>query len=58
MQNDAAAELKLGWSDFARNRYLPGGPHTHFLGTHDELMEHGQLYRRLVELQMGLSTAT
>jgi ATP-binding cassette subfamily B protein len=26
-------------------------------GTHDELMEHGQLYRRLVEMQMGLSTA-
>ncbi len=38
MQNDAAADLKLGWSDFARNRYLPGGPHTHFLGAHDELI--------------------
>jgi ATP-binding cassette subfamily B protein len=27
-------------------------------GTHDALMEQGQLYRRLVELQMGLSTAS
>lgn len=26
-------------------------------GTHAELMEHGQLYRRLVEMQMGLSAA-
>jgi ATP-binding cassette subfamily B protein len=27
-------------------------------GTHDELMEKGQLYRRLVEMQMGLSAAS
>lgn len=39
MKNDDAHDLKLGWSDFARGRYLPGGDHTWFDGTHEELLK-------------------
>lgn len=28
----------LGWSAFARGRYVPGSAHSHFLGTEDELL--------------------
>lgn len=39
MKNDAAASLKLGWSDFAAARHLPGGKHTWYEGTRDQLLE-------------------
>jgi len=38
-KNDDAQALKLGWSGFASERYVPGGHHTGFAGTHDELLE-------------------
>ncbi len=28
----------IGWSDFARGRYVPGASHSHFLGSEDELI--------------------
>jgi len=28
----------LGWSDFARDRYVPGAAHSHFNGSEDELI--------------------
>jgi len=28
----------IGWSDFARDRYVPGAAHSHFLGDDDELV--------------------
>jgi hypothetical protein len=39
LKNDDPARLRLGWSDFARARYVPGGGHTSFAGTHEELLE-------------------
>lgn len=39
MENDDIAELKLGWSDFALGRHVPGGKHTWFEGTADELLD-------------------
>lgn len=42
MENDQNREgpgdLKLGWSDFARERHRPGGRHTWFAGAGDELL--------------------
>ena len=42
MKNDGnrptAADLKLGWSDFAAGRHQPGGKHTWFEGTAAELL--------------------
>ncbi len=39
MKNDDLSLLKLGWSDFAAGRHLPGGKHTWFEGTSDELLD-------------------
>lgn len=39
MENDDIGLLKLGWSDFARDRYVPGGAHTWFAGSHEELLD-------------------
>lgn len=38
MKNDDVRWLKLGWSDFARRRHVPGGKHTWFEGGPDELL--------------------
>ncbi len=42
MKNDGqgpeSGELKLGWSDFAASRHVPGGQHTWFDGTAAELL--------------------
>lgn len=49
MKNDDSAALKLGWSDFAAVRHVPGGKHTWFEGTPEELLElvrAGWEYRR------------
>ncbi len=37
--NSQIGNLKLGWSDFAAKRHLPGGKHTWFEGTADQLLE-------------------
>ena len=39
MKNDEQAVPVLGWSEFARGRHVPGGKHTYFAGTADELLE-------------------
>ena len=39
MENDDIRRLKLGWSDFARDRYVPGGAHAWFAGSHDQLLD-------------------
>ena len=39
MKNDDFAALKLGWSDFAAGRHVPGGKHTWYEGTAEELLE-------------------
>ncbi|MEN8007928.1 MAG: DUF3228 family protein [Candidatus Krumholzibacteriota bacterium] len=39
MKNDDFAALKLGWSDFASGRHVPGGKHTWYEGTAEELLE-------------------
>ncbi len=39
MKNDEFAALKLGWSDFAATRHVPGGKHTWYDGTAEELLE-------------------
>ncbi len=39
MKNDDVAALKLGWSDFAAGRHVPGGRHTWFAGTAAELLD-------------------
>ena len=39
MKNDDAAVLKLGWSDFARGRHVPGGNHTYYDGSAKELLD-------------------
>lgn len=39
MKNDDPKRLRLGWSDFARQRCVPGGGHTWFAGDQDELLE-------------------
>ena len=39
MKNDDVDALKLGWSDFAGARHVPGGKHTWYIGTASELLE-------------------
>ncbi len=39
MKNDDLSKLKLGWSDFAAGRHLPGGKHTWYEGKPEELLE-------------------
>lgn len=39
MKNDDLSNLKLGWSSFAAGRHLPGGKHTWYEGTDQELLE-------------------
>lgn len=39
MENDTNAVPSLAWSDFARDRYVPGGAHTWFEGTREELLD-------------------
>ena len=39
MKNDDLSNLILGWSDFAARRHLPGGKHTWYEGTREELLE-------------------
>ncbi len=36
--DDLGAETKLGWSDFAAGRHVPGGKHTWFNGNAEELL--------------------
>ena len=38
MKNDPDAVPTIGWSDFAAGRHLPGGKHTWFEGTAEELL--------------------
>ncbi len=38
MKNDDIRQLKLGWSEFASGRHIPGGKHTWFEGSHSELL--------------------
>jgi hypothetical protein len=38
LKNDDIRWLKLGWSEFARNRHVPGGKHTWFEGSPEELL--------------------
>jgi hypothetical protein len=38
LKNDDIRWLKLGWSDFARRRHVPGGKHTWFEGSPEELL--------------------
>ena len=39
MKNDEFTALKLGWSDFAAKRHVPGGKHTWYEGTPEELLD-------------------
>ncbi|MCB1182579.1 DUF3228 family protein [bacterium] len=39
MRNDPDPAPSLGWSDFAAGRHRPGGKHTWFGGTPDELLD-------------------
>jgi len=39
LKNDADRVPTLGWSDFAARRHVPGGRHTWFEGTHEELLD-------------------
>ena len=39
LKNEATAVPSLGWSEFARRRYVPGGGHTWYDGTHEELLD-------------------
>jgi len=39
LKNDAKGPIRLGWSDFAAGRHVPGGKHTWFDGTHAELLD-------------------
>ncbi|MBE0567239.1 MAG: DUF3228 family protein [Krumholzibacteria bacterium] len=39
MENGADTVPSLGWSDFARERCVPGGAHTWFAGTPGELLD-------------------
>jgi len=39
LKNDDIAAMKLGWSDFARGRHVPGGKHTWYEGTANELLD-------------------
>jgi len=39
LKNDDLSNLSLGWSDFAAGRHLPGGKHTWYDGTHEELLD-------------------
>jgi hypothetical protein len=38
LKNDEIAAVKLGWSEFARARHVPGGKHTWYEGTDEELL--------------------
>lgn len=38
MKNDDITRMKLGWSEFARGRHVPGGKHTWYEGTAEELL--------------------
>lgn len=38
MKNDDIRQLRLGWSDFAAGRHVPGRKHTWFEGSHAELL--------------------
>jgi len=39
LKNDDATGLRLGWSEFAAARHLPGGKHTWYEGSREELLE-------------------
>lgn len=39
MKNDDIETLKLGWSDFAAGRHVPGGKHTWYEGSPAELLD-------------------
>ena len=39
MKNDAERPIRLGWSDFAAGRHVPGGRHTWFDGTDEQLLD-------------------
>jgi len=39
LKNDDLSDLKLGWSDFAASRHLPGGKHTWYEGAPEELLD-------------------
>jgi hypothetical protein len=39
LENADIRGLRLGWSDFARGRYVPGGAHTWFSGSEQELLD-------------------
>ncbi len=39
MKNDDLSKLKLGWSSFAADRHLPGGRHTWYEKSNDELLD-------------------
>jgi len=39
LKNDDVAALKLGWSNFASGRHVPGGKHTWYDGTAEELLD-------------------
>ena len=39
MKNDASQAPSVGWSDFALGRHVPGGRHTWFDGTNEELLD-------------------
>ena len=39
MKNDDSVVPALGWSDFARRRHVPGGRHTWFTGSEDDLLD-------------------
>jgi len=57
LKNDDFATLKLGWSDFASGRHVPGGKHTWYEGTAEELLElvrAGWAYRRPGAGRVGL----
>ena len=49
MKNDDITALNLGWSDFAARRHVPGGKHTWYEGSAEELLDlvrAGWEYRR------------
>jgi len=39
LKNDGKGPIRLGWSDFAVGRHVPGGKHTWFDGAPDELLD-------------------
>ncbi len=57
MKNDDITALNLGWSDFAARRHVPGGKHTWYEGTVEELLDlvrAGWEYRRPGAGRQGL----